>query len=205
MKLKLLMLQMLQVDIEMASHEEVYKCNVVHIGFAGPIGIKVDLIFVDEEVTNMYNFIVGANETGYHIQNVNYGRDFEGTIGDFRNVTEGEKCPVCGEEITIARGTEVGHIFKLGTKYSEAMNANFIDENGKEKPFIMGCYGIGVTRTMASIIEQHHDENGIVWPLSVAPYHVSVIPVNVKDEEQMKVANELYEELINIGVDATFR
>ena len=175
------------------------------IGFAGPIGIKVDLILVDEEVKNMYNFVVGANETGYHIQNVNYGRDFEGTVGDFRNVTEGEKCPVCGEKITIARGTEVGHIFKLGTKYSEAMNANFIDEDGKEKPFIMGCYGIGVTRTMASIIEQHHDENGIVWPLSVAPYHVSVIPVNVKDEEQIKVANELYEELISMGVEATFR
>ena len=110
-------------------------------------------------------------------------------------------CPICGEKITIARGTEVGHIFKLGTKYSEAMNANFIDEEGKEKPFIMGCYGIGVTRTMASIIEQHHDEYGIVWPLAVAPYHVSVIPVNVKDEEQTKVANDLYNELIGLGVD----
>ena len=149
----------------------------------------------------MYNFIVGANETGYHIKNVNYGRDFEGIVGDFRNVTEGDKCPVCGEKITIARGIEVGHIFKLGTKYSEAMDANFIDEDGKEKPFVMGCYGIGVTRTMASIIEQHHDENGIVWPLSVAPYHVSVIPVNVKDEEQIKVANELYEELKAMGVE----
>ena len=93
----------------------------------------------------------------------------------------------------------------LGTKYSEAMNANFIDENGKEKPFIMGCYGIGVTRTMASIIEQHHDENGIIWPLSVAPYHVSVIPVNIKDEEQMEIANKLYEELRAIGVDAIIR
>ena len=189
-------------DIEMASHEEYINATGCDIGFAGPIGIKADLILVDEEVKNMYNFVVGANETGYHIQNVNYGRDFEGTIGDFRNVTEGEKCPVCGEKITIARGTEVGHIFKLGTKYSEAMNANFIDEDGKEKPFIMGCYGIGVTRTMASIIEQHHDENGIVWPLSVAPYHVSVIPVNVKDEEQTKVANELYEELISMGIEA---
>ena len=188
-------------DIEMASREEYINATGCDIGFAGPIGIKADLILVDEEVKNMYNFVVGANETGYHIQNVNYGRDFEGTIGDFRNVTEGEKCPVCGEKITIARGTEVGHIFKLGTKYSEAMNANFIDEDGKEKPFIMGCYGIGVTRTMASIIEQHHDENGIVWPLSVAPYHVSVIPVNVKDEEQIKVANELYEELISMGVE----
>lgn len=189
-------------DIEMASHEEYTNATGCDIGFAGPIGIKADSILVDEEVKNMYNFVVGANETGYHIQNVNYGRDFEGTIGDFRKVIEGEMCPVCGGRITIARGTEVGHIFKLGTKYSESMNANFIDEDGKEKPFIMGCYGIGVTRTMASIIEQHHDENGIVWPLSVAPYHVSVIPVNVKDEEQIKVANEIYEELISMGIEA---
>ena len=189
-------------NLELASSEDVKVATGAVVGFAGPIGIKVDMLLVDEEVANMYNFIVGANETGYHIENVNYGRDFEGTIGDFRNVTEGEKCPICGEKITIARGTEVGHIFKLGTKYSEAMNANFIDEDGKEKPFIMGCYGIGVTRTMASIIEQHHDENGIIWPLSVAPYHVSVIPVNVKDEEQIKVANKLYEELISMGVEA---
>ncbi|MGL5480029.1 MAG: His/Gly/Thr/Pro-type tRNA ligase C-terminal domain-containing protein, partial [Clostridium sp.] len=125
-----------------------------------------------------------------------------GTVGDFRNIEEGEVCPRCGGKVTIARGTEVGHIFKLGTKYSEAMNANFIGEDGKEKPFIMGCYGIGVTRTVASIVEQHHDEFGIVWPLSVAPYHVSVIPVNAKDEEQMKIATELYEGLLAMGVDA---
>ena len=149
----------------------------------------------------MYNMIVGANETGYHLKNVNYGRDFEGTVGDFRNVEDGGKCPLCGGKVSIARGTEVGHIFKLGTKYSEAMNATFIDENGKNTPFVMGCYGIGVTRTMASIIEQHHDENGIVWPLSVAPYHVSVIPVNIKDEEQMKVAEELYNSLKDLGVE----
>ncbi len=189
-------------NLDLASNEEVQNATGAAVGFAGPIGIKVDILLVDEEVANMYNFIVGANETGYHIENVNYGRDFEGTVGDFRNVTEGEKCPCCGAPITIARGTEVGHIFKLGTKYSAAMNANFIDEDGKEKPFVMGCYGIGVTRTMASIIEQHHDENGIIWPLSVAPYHISVIPVNVKDEEQVKIANELYEQLTSMGVEA---
>ena len=189
-------------NLDLASNEEVQNATGAAVGFAGPIGIKVDILLVDEEVANMYNFIVGANETGYHIENVNYGRDFEGIVGDFRNVTEGEKCPCCGAPITIARGTEVGHIFKLGTKYSAAMNANFIDEDGKEKPFVMGCYGIGVTRTMASIIEQHHDDNGIIWPLSVAPYHISVIPVNVKDEEQVKVANELYEQLTSMGVEA---
>ena len=189
-------------NLDLASNEEVKNATGAVVGFAGPIGIKVDILLVDEEVANMYNFIAGANETGYHVENVNYGRDFEGTVGDFRNVTEGEKCPCCGSQITIARGTEVGHIFKLGTKYSAAMNANFIDEDGKEKPFVMGCYGIGVTRTMASIIEQHHDENGIIWPLSVAPYHISIIPVNVKDQEQVKIANELYEDLISMGVEA---
>ena len=189
------------VSLELASAEEVQNATGAAVGFAGPVGIKCDILLVDEEVANMYNFIVGANETGYHLENVNYGRDFEGVIGDYRNVTEGEKCPCCGAPITIARGTEVGHIFKLGTKYSKAMNANFIDENGKEQPFVMGCYGIGVTRTMASIIEQHHDENGIVWPLSVAPYHVSVIPVNSKDEEQNKIASEIYEKLLSMGVE----
>ena len=178
-----------------------FNATSAKVGFAGPIGIKVDELLVDEEVANMYNFIVGANETGYHIENVNYGRDFEGKVGDYRNITAGEKCPSCGKEVTISRGTEVGHIFKLGTKYSEAMNANFIAEDGKQKPFLMGCYGIGVTRTMASVIEQHNDENGIVWPLSVAPYHVSVIPVNIKDEEQMKVAEELYNSLKDLGVE----
>lgn len=188
-------------SLELASAEEVRNATGAEVGFAGPIGIKVDMLLVDEEVANMYNFIVGANETNYHYDNVNYGKDFEGIIGDYRNVTEGQQCPVCGEKVTIARGTEVGHIFKLGTKYSEAMNAKFIDEDGKEKPFIMGCYGIGVTRTMASIIEQHHDDNGIIWPLSVAPYHVSVIPVNVKDEDQVNAANELYEKLTSMGVE----
>ncbi|MBN1066543.1 proline--tRNA ligase [Clostridium botulinum] len=189
-------------DIEMASHEEYMNATGCGIGFAGPIGIKADLILVDKEVKNMCNFVTGANETGYHIKNVNYGRDFEGTIGDYRNVVEGEACSTCGEKLTISRGTEVGHIFKLGTKYSEAMDAKFIAENGKEAPFIMGCYGIGVTRTMASIIEQHNDENGIVWPLAVAPYHVSVIAVNVKDEEQVKIATKLYEDLKSMGVEA---
>ena len=188
------------VDFNMASPEEVFAATSAAVGFAGPIGIKVDELLVDEEVTETYNFIVGANETGYHLENVNYGRDFEGKVGDFRNVTVGEKCPACGGEVTIARGTEVGHIFKLGTKYSEAMKATFIDENGKEKPFVMGCYGIGVTRTMASIIEQHNDENGIVWPLSVAPYHVSVVPVNIKDEEQLRIAEEIYTSLQKLGV-----
>ena len=189
-------------DIELASHEEVIRATGAETGFAGPVGLRVDLLLVDEEVSRMYNMVTGANETGFHLTGVNYGREFEGVVGDFRNVEEGEVCPKCGGKVTIARGTEVGHIFKLGTKYSEAMNAKFIDEDGKEKPFIMGCYGIGVTRTVASIIEQHHDENGIIWPLEVAPYHVSVVAVNSKDEDQMRIATEIYEELKSMGVEA---
>ncbi|WP_283689712.1 proline--tRNA ligase [Clostridium perfringens] len=189
------------IELEMASEEAVKEATGAAVGFAGPMGIKVDMLLVDQEVANMYNFIIGANETDMHLKNVNYGRDFEGVVGDFRNVTIGEKCPECGKEITISRGTEVGHIFKLGTKYSESMGATFIDEDGKAKPFIMGCYGIGVTRTVASIIEQHNDENGIIWPLEVAPYHVSVIPANVKNEEQATKAEEIYNELRKMGVE----
>lgn len=190
------------IELEMASEEAVKEATGAAVGFAGPMGIKVDMLLVDQEVANMYNFIIGANETDMHLKNVNYGRDFEGVVGDFRNVTIGEKCPECGKEITISRGTEVGHIFKLGTKYSESMGATFIDEDGKAKPFIMGCYGIGVTRTVASIIEQHNDENGIIWPLEVAPYHVSVIPANVKNEKQATKAEEIYNELRKMGVEA---
>ena len=190
------------IELEMASEEAVKEATGAAVGFAGPMGIKVDMLLVDQEVANMYNFIICANETDMHLKNVNYGRDFEGVVGDFRNVTIGEKCPECGKEITISRGTEVGHIFKLGTKYSESMGATFIDEDGKAKPFIMGCYGIGVTRTVASIIEQHNDENGIIWPLEVAPYHVSVIPANVKNEEQATKAEEIYNELRKMGVEA---
>ncbi len=190
------------LEIQMASDSLVRTVTSAEPGFAGPVGIKVDKLLVDEEVANMYNFVVGANETGYHLKNINYGRDFEGTVGDFRNVVEGEKCPVCDNGVlTIARGTEVGHIFKLGTKYSEAMGANFIDENGKAKPFLMGCYGIGVTRTLASIIEQHNDENGIVWPMEVAPYQIVVVPVNAKNEEQMTAATEMYEKLKKMRFD----
>lgn len=189
------------VEFALADSETVESVTNAKVGFAGPIGIKADVLLIDEEITYMYNFIVGANETGYHLGNVNYERDFKGNVGDFRKVSEGEKCPKCGAPITIARGIEVGHIFKLGTKYSKTMGANFIDENGHENPLIMGCYGIGINRTMASIIEQHHDENGIVWPMSVAPYKVIVIPAVFKDEKQMKTAEKIYEELKEKGVE----
>ncbi|PJI08816.1 MULTISPECIES: proline--tRNA ligase [Clostridium] len=190
------------VEFDLADEKTVKVATSAEVGFAGPIGLKVDHLFVDNEVTYMYNFIVGANETGYHYSNVNYDRDFKGTVGDFRNAIEGEKCPKCGKPLTIARGIEVGHIFKLGTKYSESMKAYFADEDGENKPLVMGCYGIGVNRTMSAVIEQHHDENGIIWPLAVAPYEVIVVPAVFKNEDQMRIAENIYNELKKIGVDA---
>lgn len=189
------------IEFEMADPETVFKATSAKVGFAGPIGIKVDYLFIDNEVASMSNMIVGANDTGYHYENANFGRDFEGKVGDFRNVSEGDICPKCGKPLTIARGIEVGHIFKLGTKYSDTMGADFIDENGESKPLIMGSYGIGINRTMAAIIEQNNDENGIIWPISVAPYKVIIIPVVTKNEEQMAAANALYEKLQKLGID----
>lgn len=189
------------VEIEMADEETVQNATSAMVGFAGPIGIKVDTLLVDDEVTEMYNFIVGANDTGFHYENVNYGRDFTGIVGDFKMVVEGDRCPKCGKPMTIKRGVEVGHIFKLGTKYSKAMGANYLDENGKEQPLLMGCYGIGINRTVAAIIEQHHDENGIVWPMEIAPYKVIIIPANMKNQEQTEVAEKLYESMMQQGID----
>ncbi|MBU3199632.1 proline--tRNA ligase [Clostridium estertheticum] len=189
------------LKFEMAPVEIVRDITCAEVGFAGPIGIKCEFILVDNEILEMFNFIVGANDTGYHYKNVNYGRDFTGSVGDFRNVEKGDKCPKCGEDLTIAKGIEVGHIFKLGTKYSESMGAFFVDEDGGSKPLIMGCYGIGVNRTMASIIEQHHDENGIIWPLSIAPYGVVIIAAVIKNDEQVKLAEDIYTKLISMGIE----
>lgn len=189
------------VEFEMADAENVMRITNAKVGFAGPIGIDIDVL-VDNEVANMKNFVVGANETDKHYKNVNIDRDFKATaIGDFRCITEGDICHICGGEIKTCQGIEVGHIFKLGTKYSEALDCTFLDENGKSQVVIMGCYGIGVNRCMAAIIEQNCDENGIIWPMSVAPYHVTVIPVNTKDEEQMAKAEEIYTILKNMDYD----
>lgn len=189
------------IEFELASESTIKEVTNAEVGFAGPIGIKTDYLLIDKEVADQKNIIIGANKTDYHIENANYGRDFEGIVGDFRNVEEGDKCTKCGSALEVARGVEVGHIFKLGTKYSESMGATYLDKNGKSQPIVMGCYGIGVERTAAAVIEQHHDENGIIWPLSIAPYHVVVVPVNMKKEEQVDAAEKIYNELKDMGVE----
>jgi prolyl-tRNA synthetase len=150
----------------------------------------------------MKNFIVGANETGYHLKNVNIGRNFKAAaVKDLRRIEEGDRCPKCGSPLKLARGIEVGHIFKLGTKYSEALDCMFLDEDGKERPMVMGSYGIGISRTMAAVIEQNNDENGIIWPVSIAPFHVVIIPVNTLEKTQMEIAENLYTRLQTAGVE----
>ena len=188
-------------DIVLADEMTVQACTHAKIGFAGPIGLEVDHLLVDEEVTGIENMITGANKNDCHYQNVNYHRDFEGVVGDFRLVQENDHCPHCQAPLEISRGTEVGHIFKLGTKYSEAMNAQFLDENGKSQPLVMGCYGIGVSRVLASVIEQHHDDKGIIWPKGVAPYQVTILIMNMKDEQQIKAAESLYAQLKKADVE----
>lgn len=172
-------------------------------GFTGPLGLHDCTVVVDSELVGLKNLCAGACKLDHHILNVNYGRDYEGDIvTDLKVLKEGDPCPVCGAPIKHTRGIEVGQVFKLGTKYSKAMNATYKDENQQDHPLVMGCYGIGVSRTLAAVIEQHHDEDGIIWPVSVAPYHAIVTLVKPKDEEQAKVAEEIYQSLLTAGVEA---
>ena len=182
-----------------ASDDDIKSLNTYY-GFIGPVGLNCKVI-IDKEVAIMKNIICGANKPNYHLKNVNFGRDFTGEVIDLRKAVSGDLCPVCGKPMNIERGIEVGQIFKLGTKYSDAMNCTYTDEKGANVPMVMGCYGIGVTRTMSSIIEQHHDEFGIKWPLNVAPYHVVVVPVKYADEAQKALADKIYEELKKARVE----
>ena len=173
-------------------------------GFMSPIGLKDGTtVIVDQTVMEMHNAVAGANEKNFHFINVNPKRDFKNVIvADIRKVQAGDPCPHCGHELKMTRGIEVGQVFKLGTKYSKAMNATFLDENGKAKFFQMGCYGIGVGRTMAAAIEQNNDEHGIIFPRNIAPFEVVVCPINSKDQSQLEFAEKIYEELKNSGIDA---
>lgn len=192
------------VETYLATAEEVLRHASVPVGSAGPVGLRGIRVFADVEVEAMTNFVCGANEEGYHYMNVNVPRDFQPEkYADLRVVAAGDVCPRCRKErLEFARGIEVGQVFKLWTKYSEALGCTFTDENGEKRPMQMGCYGIGITRTVAAVIEQSHDDKGILWPMSVAPYHAVVMAVNSKDSRQMEVARQIYGEMVGLGVDA---
>lgn len=189
--------------IEFADENEMEAATGSIGGFTGPTKLHDCRIVVDSELVGQKNMVAGACEVDHHIMNVNYGRDYKGDIvTDLKLLKAGDKCPVCGAPVKPARGIEVGQVFKLGTKYSESMGAYYKDENMEDQLIIMGCYGIGVTRTLAAIVEQHHDENGIIWPMSVAPYHVIVTIVNSGEEVQENLAEAIYQELLKAGVEA---
>lgn len=188
--------------IEFADEEKMSAATGCVGGFTGPCGLHDCKIVVDSELPGLKNLCAGACKEDHHLLNVNYGRDYEGDIvTDLKVLQEGDPCPVCGAPVKHARGIEVGQVFKLGTKYSDAMGAMYVDEHQKEQPIVMGCYGIGVTRTLAAIVEQHHDENGIIWPMSVAPYHVIITLVKPDDEAQAAAAEKIYAELQKAGVE----
>ena len=171
-------------------------------GFAGAIGIKARII-ADYSLTNMVNFVMGANKEDHHVKNVNIGRDFKaGEFADVRIIKETDPCPKCGHVLEFARGIEVGHVFKLGTKYSKMMHAVYLDRNGQEQLMQMGCYGIGVGRTVAATIEQSHDDKGIIWPMTIAPYQVIITPVNVNDAALLRTAEVIYGSLREQGLEA---
>ena len=195
------------VEPEMASDEDLHRVGLVG-GFISPVGLKQTddfAIVVDESVMAMYNACGGANKKDAHYININPNRDFNTKdmhIAPIRLITTEDRCPKCGGELEIAKGIEVGQVFKLGTKYSEALGATFLTQEGRPKPLVMGCYGIGVSRTLAAAIEQFHDDNGIIWPRAIAPFEAVVVPINAKDEALMATATKVYEDLKAAGVDA---
>ncbi|TWH48638.1 proline--tRNA ligase [Sporomusa sp. KB1] len=194
------------IQLDMANEEAITHALGSQAGYIGPVGLtdKENITIVaDATVMNMSNAVCGANKPDTHYINVNPGRDFKPSIvTDLRLIKENDPCPHCGAPVKTARGIEVGQVFKLFTKYSTALQATFIDVDSKEKPMVMGCYGIGVSRTMAAAIEQNYDQNGIIWPAPIAPYHAVVIPVSSKDEKQMALAEKIYTELNASGIEA---
>lgn len=192
------------IEPEMATEEQLEKVGLT-AGFISPVGLHQSddfKIVVDESVMTMNNGCGGANKADAHYININPERDFDVNdiiVAPIRLITTDDKCPVCGGDLRIDKGIEVGQVFKLGTKYSEAMNATFLNQGGRPTPFQMGCYGIGVSRTLAAAIEQYHDEDGIIWPRAIAPYEVVIVPINAKDEALMALSQRLYQDLMNAG------
>ncbi len=189
-------------DYAMATAEQIEKVTGGPLGFSGPVDLKGVRLIADHRVAGMANMVTGANKADTHYLNVNLGRDFD--VREFHDIilaVEGDPCKRCGKPLSTWRGIEVGQIFKLGTKYSEVMKAHFLDEQGEEHPFVMGCYGIGITRTVAAAIEQHNDKDGIAWPISIAPFEVHVLPTNVSDEDLRETAEAIYAGLTEAGVE----
>lgn len=188
-------------EIEMMNDEDI-KASGSYPGYTGPMGLKDVRIIADRSVSLIKNMTVGANQEGCHIINVNYGRDFEAELADDLLMIKGDDlCPECEGKLEFKRGIEVGNIFQLGKKYSRSLDACFLDENGKSHHYFMGSYGIGISRILSAVIEQFHDEKGMIWPLSLAPYKVMISVINVKDEEQLKKGEELYEKLKSYNID----
>ena len=186
-------------EIGFADDELIATSNAVP-GYTGPIGLNAKII-IDNEVLKMKNFCCGANKEGYHYINANI-KDFTYDLtGDIVNVKEGDICPNCGEKLVFKKGIEVGNTFKLGTKYSECVGLNYLGDDNKNHPVVMGCYGIGIERILSAIVEQNNDEKGIIWPMNVAPYKVAIVVINPKEEKQLEVGNKLYNELNKIGID----
>lgn len=185
------------INLEMADAQTVERITGAPVGFAGPLNLKNVTVVADDEIPPLKNFVAGANQNDYHFINVNTGRDFKvDQITEIRCAQEGEKCPRCKNgKLLTSRGIEVGNTFMLGTKYSQALDATFLDANGQERPFIMGSYGIGITRTAQAAVEKFHDEKGIIWPASIAPVSVEILPLNVADDRQSKVAFEIYQKM----------
>ena len=191
-------------ELRIANESEVAEADIV-AGFASPIGIKGVKVVADDSITLGSNFIAGANKPGYHFRNVNYPRDFQADIiADIALAHQGDKCPECGGKLSSARGIEVGHIFKLGTFISEKLGASFLGQDGVSRPAVMGCYGIGLGRLLAAIVEQNHDDNGIIWPLSVAPYRVYLCPLHLDNPAVASAAEKVYQELKNAGIEVLF-
>lgn len=192
------------VELELASDEKIFEATKSPVGFAGPVGIKDIRIVFDLSVKNIFDAITGANEKDYHYKGVNPGRDFEiKEEADLVTAVEGDACPECGQKLSATKGIEVGHIFKLGYKYTKAMNFTFLDKNGRPANPIMGCYGIGVTRTLAAVIEQNHDDKGLMWPKEVAPFDVHIVGICKTEEDEKKIA-DIYDEIKNAGFDALY-
>jgi prolyl-tRNA synthetase len=190
--------------IQLATEETVEEITHAPKGFAGPIGLSIPVL-ADLDIQEMVNFVTGANEKDAHLTNVNTGRDFQvSQYADIRKFSPGDHCPLCGEETRMDKGIEVGHTFKLGTKYSQPLGATFLDDQGREKVIVMGSYGIGLGRTVAAAIEQHYDQNGMIFPMPIAPFQVLLLPVNIKLDFLKETAEQLYQTLSANGVEVLY-